>query len=159
MEGNAEHPMRVADIPKFWLEKTMTKLHVNDLNKNGIWDAEDMMMAADNIIRIGNLTGAAAEKVRRGMQTISDTASHFKTATSLEQWLVEEYKLAKDIQRSTFCADIFATSFFEIFNIDSDGFVSMDAFMTYWRAYNLDPDFAYTQFAYMDTNRDGKISK
>ncbi|CAH1775631.1 unnamed protein product [Owenia fusiformis] len=146
---------KLKDIPIFWLKKTVTKVMVNDFNKNGVWDAEDCKTAAEKIIKIGNLTGAKAEEVLTFY--CENMPSYFQTATNITQWIIDDNNYRND-PNSPPTVDEWGEKWFGVLDLDGDGIIDMAEYKVFWDAYGLDPDYLKPQFDFIDTDGNGKIS-
>ncbi|CAH1776918.1 unnamed protein product [Owenia fusiformis] len=146
---------QLKDIPIFWLKKSVTKVMVNDFNKNGIWDVDDCRITAEKIISIGNIKGAQAKEVYKFYS--ENAPMYFHTATNLTEWLIADLNFRDDPNTRQLIHDYLET-WFRVLDLDGDGVIDQHEFKVFWDAYGLDPNYMKHQFDYIDKDKDGLIS-
>ncbi|CAH1789693.1 unnamed protein product [Owenia fusiformis] len=139
----------------FWLKKTVTKVMMNDFNKNGVWDMEDCRKSAEKMIKIGNLKGAKAEEVYTYWENMPP---YFNTATNLTDWIIGEIDFRNDPNSPPIVSE-YLEKWFSILDSDRDDAIDLNGYKVFWDAYGLDPDYLKRQFDYIDADKDGIISR
>ncbi|CAH1787976.1 unnamed protein product [Owenia fusiformis] len=146
---------QLKEVPIFWLKKTVAKVMMNDFNKNGVWDVEDCRIAAEKIIKIGNLKGVKIDEVYTFY--CENIPPYFHTANNLTEWLIEDFNFRNGPNvRSLF--QTFMSTWFNVLDLDGDGVINQHEFKVFWDIYDLDPNYMKYQFDYIDEDKDGIIS-
>ncbi|CAH1798884.1 unnamed protein product, partial [Owenia fusiformis] len=132
----------------------VTKVMATDFNKNGVWDTEDSKIAAEKIIKAGNLKGAKAEEVRMFYLQVP---YYFDTSNNITEWLLGDYNYSKDLNSRPYVYEYMAT-WFRALDLNGDGVIDLKEYKVFWDAYDLDLNYMKRQFDYIDEDKDGKIT-
>ncbi|CAH1777541.1 unnamed protein product [Owenia fusiformis] len=145
---------QLKDIPIFWLKKSVTKVMATDFNKNGVWDTDDCRIAAEKLIKAGNLKGAKAEEVHMFNLQLPH---YFRTANNITEWLRGEFNFSQDPNSRPYVYEYIA-KWFRVLDLNGDGVIDLNEYKVFWDAYDLDPNYMKRQFDYIDEDEDGKIT-
>ncbi|CAH1774909.1 unnamed protein product [Owenia fusiformis] len=152
------------DIPKMWLRKFATvMLAFESVKKDGHIGNDCAMNIADRIIKIGDLKGDSADRVITYYKVFAES---FGNGTVWRKhWvdhMISVWSILKNPETREEWIKTARTSFgqfFQALDFNADGFITFDEYSIFWKAYDLDPQFARTQFDYMDTDNDEKINQ
>jgi len=138
----------------------MTYFKRLDKDGNGVVTEKDLKLIAENIITVGNFTGARAKEIREKYSEMWD--KYYKPLDKNGVVSIQEmvdfiknfnHPEARDISAGQL------NLIFDIIDTNQDGCIQLGEYATYFNIVGVSEEFAKPAFDALDTNHDGFLSK
>jgi len=150
----------MAEFGEHRRRKVMTFFKRFDKDGNGVLMEKDFRLVAQNIITVGNFTGARGNEIRT--QYLEMWNKYYQPlAKNGEVSIPEMVDYIKNINK----AEARAMSaeqldlFFDIIDTNQDGYIQLGEYATAFNIAGIGEEFAKPAFEALDTNHDGLLSR
>ena len=142
--------------------------NVLDHNKNNILQKEDFDRVGVNLcFTLGAEEGTEEyrkiiQKSRRlYLQIIKDLGKADNSDISIDEWIMlfDQILSQQDMEQLKYYIKLTTIYFFELFDLDKNGILSLDEYVDMFTIYHIDVKYSAKSFLKLDTNHDDCISK
>jgi len=142
-------------------EKKRHYFKLTDSNRNGFVTKSDFDELASHLINVSHAQGGKADKIRAIFNEIW-TGTYEPLATDgkldFDHYIAAVKKKALKGDRTSFTEDAYH-EFFDLFDFDGDGFINLEEFKLFHKAYKIHPLDSEPVFNILDKDQDGRISR
>ena len=146
--------------------KQIHYFNVLDYNGDGVLEKQDFLNVADRIAEMRNYeedssrhSAVRQEILRMWTNARALSGEEDKAEITLEDWLAHEEKvLDSDVLIRSYVQGI-ARAIFDVLDADSDGVISEDEYLMFFRAFGGDPDEGRRAFEMLDAEGKGYLTR
>jgi len=149
----------MSELGAFWERKIRSYFRRLDFDGDGKVSKRDYDILGDRYVELGKLDGIREKQVRRHLNKFWDEffrAYEVYGSIGEDEYIGVVRKQAKQISPT---AGIFFYTFFELMDLNGDGFVTKDEFNLFFKVFNLDEATASETFKALDTDGDGRLTE
>ena len=136
-----------------WIEKTKMRFALLNVDKNGIYDSQDLAIIAKNLAAYRNQGSDEEKRYFKMLQPLGLVDEKGVT----EEEFIEQSKILVSQPDAKERVKVLVDIIFKLMDADEDGIISYEEFLQLHKAFNIKQEMIDMLFNAADTNGDGVI--